>query len=556
MEIIKKVLKSKLWWFFIIVIIVIGGIIYNQKQRGDQIEYITDLVKRGDLVQSVSATGQVEAASATDLNFKIAGQLAALTVKVGDQVKSGQLLARLASQQAQSQVANAQAQQAEAQADLDKIIAGSSDEDLAVSQAKVNQAQADLSVKEAALDNLVSEKEQNLLSYKEQALNEIADSLFLSAESLEDINNIVNGTYESYLRNYTPTSYNLAWNSYNDADPVIKALATAADQYSTASLVSELISFLDQLKAAVEQVDSTLNSTYNLAVAANPLLDLTQATLDTYKSTITTDQTNISSAIANLQTAKANLQITSVEYDNDIKEAELNIAKAQSALEVAEAELNLVLAEPKGFDINLHQARVAMAEAKVQSALADLSEYSLFAPVSGVITQVNYELGEQVKSTEPVVSLINLSNLEIEVDIPESDIAKVKVGDEAQITLDAFGEERPFSSQIIFIDPAETVINDVVYYKVKLVFNEKDEQIKSGMTANVTINTNVRQDVLFIPQRAVISPNGESIVRVLNNGLVEEKKVTTGLKGDGGLIEILTGLSESEEIITYIKNGK
>jgi len=550
---LAKVFKKKRFWIILIIAIIIGAVLLKSN-NGQQPEYVTDVVKRGKLVQTVSATGKVESASESDLNFKIAGKLISSNVKVGDEVTKGQLLARLESSQAQSQVASTRAQLLEAEADLASVIAGSSDEDVAIANAKVNQAQADLDSKKAVWDNLALENDQNLLSYKEQSLDKVAESIFNIEEAIEDIDEIINGSDESALKIYN-SSYSLALNDYNNAVSLLNNLVDAANDYSVNNSIDELVSLLNQADLALDQADDMLSSTYNLLSVADPVSSLTQTEIDAHKITVNADQSNISSAISAVQTAKSNLQIKSVEYDNSVQEAELDAEKAQSALVVAQAELNSVLAGPRSFEISLQQARVDIARAKLQSALADLNEYCLFAPIDGIITSVDYKIGEYVSSVNSAVSILSKSNLEIEVDVPESDIAKVKVGDIAEITLDAFGEEKFFNSHISFINPAETIINDVVYYKVKLTFDEKDEGIKSGMTANVLITTASKDNVLYIPARAVIE-NDIRYVRVFKNDEIVEEEVATGLRGDNGLIEVLSGLEEGQEIITYIKNGK
>ena len=156
----------------------------------------------------------------------------------------------------------------------------------------------------------------------------------------------------------------------------------------------------------------------------------------------------------------------------------------------------------------------------------------------------------------PVISMIGESGLEIEVDVPEADITKVKVGNEAVITLDAYGDDIKFKGNVVFIDPAETVIQDVVYYKVKvsLVDNENYE-IKPGMTANVDIVTAEKDNVLVIPGRAV-KQNDTKYVEVLEEGVPQRREVKVGLRGDGGLVEIISGLKEGEEVITFVNNKK
>ena len=239
-----------------------------------------------------------------------------------------------------------------------------------------------------------------------------------------------------------------------------------------------------------------------------------------------------------------------------VDEAQAKLDQAAEDLSLKQAQLALKGAGPRDFEIELYQARLKAAQANLQAALADLENYRLRAPIAGLVTNINYEIGEFVSSAQPLFSLIGESNLEINVDVPESDISKIKVGDQAEITLDAFGDDNMFQGHIAFVDPAETIINDVVYYQVKVTFDQKEEQVKSGMTANVTVLTDSRTDVLYVPARAVIVKDNQRLVRILENGQQTEKPVVTGLRGDDGLIEILDGLKEGENVITYIKNGK
>jgi multidrug efflux pump subunit AcrA (membrane-fusion protein) len=156
------------------------------------------------------------------------------------------------------------------------------------------------------------------------------------------------------------------------------------------------------------------------------------------------------------------------------------------------------------------------------------------------------------------VSIISDKNYEIEVNVSEVDIAKIKSGDTAIITLDAYGDETEFYATVTSIEPAETIIEGISTYKVKLQFNEQDEQIKSGMTANIDILTAKKENVITIPQRAIITKAGQKIVRVIED--VPEKNlinineviVKTGLRGSDGRIEILEGINEGDEVVISI----
>jgi len=165
-------------------------------------------------------------------------------------------------------------------------------------------------------------------------------------------------------------------------------------------------------------------------------------------------------------------------------------------------------------------------------------------------------VGEAVSINVPVAKVISASGFEVEVNIPEADIAKVKLGDKSKVTLDAYGDDALFEAEVVSIDPAETIIEGVATYKTTLQFSEKDDRIKSGMTANLDILTAERHSVIAIPQRAVITKDGQKTVRLLgDNNEVTEVNVQTGLRGSDGKIEILSGVNEGDKVITLTKEG-
>ena len=144
-------------------------------------------------------------------------------------------------------------------------------------------------------------------------------------------------------------------------------------------------------------------------------------------------------------------------------------------------------------------------------------------------------------------------HFEIEVDVPETDVVKTKTSDKAVISFDALGSDIKFDGVVMSIEPASTDIQDVVYYKVKVSINDNSSgMIKSGMTANILINTNKRDNVLFVPSRAILNRTGidQKYVRVLGqDGLVTEKNVSLGLKGDDSKTEIVSGLIDGEVVV-------
>ena len=135
---------------------------------------------------------------------------------------------------------------------------------------------------------------------------------------------------------------------------------------------------------------------------------------------------------------------------------------------------------------------------------------------------------------------------------PTSASNKIKIGQAAKITLDSFGEEHLFMGTVTFANPAEKIIQDVVYYEIKVQFNENVEGVKPGMTANLTVETNRVDSAIRVPIRAVKQKDSQKFVEVLVNGQPQEKNVTTGLRGDE-YTEIISGLAIGESVITFTK---
>lgn len=198
--------------------------------------------------------------------------------------------------------------------------------------------------------------------------------------------------------------------------------------------------------------------------------------------------------------------------------------------------------------ITSDEAGVKSYEAGVQNIKAQISKTVLYAPISGVVIRQDAKVGEIASANTALISIISALQFEAEANIPEVDIAGIKIGDTANITLDAYGNDEVFKAKVSAIDPAETIVEGVATYKVTLQFLEKDPRVKSGMTANVDILKQKKSGVLIVPQRLVATRDGEKFVKVLEGKEIKEVKVVTGLRGSDGNIEIIEGLAEGDKI--------
>ena len=501
---------KKVWIPLLLVALVVGGVMY-QRQQNAKPQYSTEIVSKQNLVQTVSATGTVEAAEEVNLNFKTVGRLAEMRVKVGDKVKVGQSLASLDTREAASAVLTAEANLKSAQAALDKIRAGAKTEDVAIYEAAVTTAESNLANTKASQAQAVA--------------NALAQWVGLAAEAVASPGNLSTATIS-----VTGTYQGMARGSYT-----VRIDDTANPTYSYFGLES-----------AVSNTGSRVTGmplgSRGLSIQFSPTGSLFAG-----------DSWTVSIPNPN----SASYATYAAAYEAALTTQTQQVEAAARALAEAKVKLEQIKAPARSYDILAAEAAVESAQAALMRSQADFSDRTMAAPVGGTVTKVNNQVGETISLAQPVLVLLAAGDQQVKVQVPESDITKLQVSQLADMTLDAFGSVEHFAGHISFLDPASTVIQDVVYYEVTVLFDDKDERIKPGMTANVDVVTAQKTDVLVIPLRSVkYEESRQPYVEVLQGGEITAKPVAIGLRGDDGLVELITGLNEGEAVVTFKQNGK
>lgn len=552
LNLLKNLAKKKSFWVLLIIILgVVALIFYFTRPKAPV--YVTEKVQKGNLVQTVSETGMVESASAINLNFKGAGILADVNVKEGDQVKAGDMLARLESGSLEIAARQAQANFNMAQASLDKFLAGASTEDLKVSEEIVNNAKIAADNAQANFDNIENQSTKSISDLRQSLTNEVDKQIAVSRTAMDAIKIIFDN---SYLTNQysvkNPQNGIDAHNYYDEAKVRMVFAETAISNFKTNNTEESLAEAVSKLRVAQSWIKNALDSTY-LGLINTLVGNLyTETIYNLDKTNINNQQNIVNAGISSLDAANQNYASSKLNQDSNYTQAKASLDSAIGAYNLAKAQYELKKASPRGVDIAYYQAQVDQAEAAYQLALKNLDDYTIYAPTDGVVTFVNYKIGEQVSSVgaKPVIAMMGQGDFQIKVDVPESDIVKIKVGDLANITLDAYGSDQIFNGKVVSIDLAETIIQDVVYYKITVQLDKTDKEIKSGMTANVDLITATLENVLYVPNRAIKQdPSGEKYVEVLGSGnTIQKVNVEAGLKADTGT-EIKSGLKEGQEVI-------
>lgn len=484
---------------------------------------ITDTVKQQDLQRTVLATGKVVSDTDLDLSFKTSGRVNAVFAKVGAKAAAGQILATLDQGSELAALKTAQGALASAQANYQKVLEGTRTEEVAVAEAAVNAA---VIARDNAEQNLgqTNQKQEVLVNNAYRAL--LNTSLSARAASIYDtaVTLTVTGTYAGHL----------------EGDYLIKLVSTG--NVSFYYQVSGIENYSGLLERGKPLPLGNLGLYITFGTAG------TLSLLDTWVVEIPNKQS--ANYITNYNAYQSALQTES----SALSEADAALSEAEAVVAQKEADLELKKTPARPSEIAAARASVLSAEGQVSSAQAALENTMIRTPVAGTVTRVDIKPGEQATAGSSAIILQDVDNLYLEVNISEANIAGIKTGQNVTVTFDALGADKIYNGQVQFIDPASTLVSGVVNYQIKVSLPRTPE-ILPGMTANLIVVSDQKEDVLVIPVRAVVDREGKKFVRVVTDPLTKtffEEEVELGMEGDGGLVEVTSGLISDQVIVTSI----
>ncbi len=255
------------------------------------------------------------------------------------------------------------------------------------------------------------------------------------------------------------------------------------------------------------------------------------------------DFSNLMTAKERLETALLNREIALADAEDQVAQGEYNLQKAQESL----AEIQ---AGPDPDEVEVTQAKVTSAQADLEDAQAALEAATMVAPFDGTIISVGAEVGDLVSSNTIVVTLADLSNLEVRAFVDETDISQVEIGQEVEITFDAFAG-RQLRGQVLEVPLQGRLVQNILTYEVPVSLEGAEGvSLKPGMTANLKIVVGQRENVLLIPALAVQQGEEGNVVMVQDSpqGLAVQTRVEVGLS-DGLYVEVVRGLNEGDQVV-------
>lgn len=472
---------------------------------------------KGDIARNVLVTGTTKPMQSVDLSFEQVGKVSAVYVNVGDKVKAGQPLVELEKSGLLAQLAQANAGVASAQAQLDQLKSGTRPEQIAVQEVTVANAQVSVNRAQQALFDALNDA----YAKADDASRTKTDENFTNPRSPTPTLNFrsINSQYDVDLPNkkFLVERTLIEWKTSLDSLAVGSGLLAAAnDAQKRLKIIGD---YLDELAAALNYVIPD----YAVNAAA-------------WKVNVATARTQVNTAVSALAAADTGLRGT------------------QATLDLAQKNLDLARAGSTPEQIASQQAVVDQAKAGIQSIQVQLGKTVLRSPIDGVVTVQGAKLGQIVTVTtsaianSSLISIISLKQMEVDANIPEVDIGRLKLGQEVGITFDALPGEL-FKGSVMTIDPAETVIDGVVNYKIKIALESSDPRIKSGLTANLVIQTEVKKGVILLPQNAILQNETGTFVRVPDGkGGFNDVPVKLGIRGNDGNVELISGVNEGDTV--------
>ena len=533
-------------------------------------------VRRGTVAATVSASGSVVAIRQSKLTMPVAGKLTDLPIKLGDAVKTNDVLAKIDTvplemklAQAESTLRTAQVKLAQlkagakpeeiaaaeaavrsAEAKLADVQAGSAEADLVQAQTQVDSAASNVRSAQAALDKLHQGPAAADVAAAEQAVQtaqsglqkaELALATAQAGPKPEDIRQAELAVDQAKTSLWSQQISRDATCGRGQGASCDSAKASVASAETAVVKANETLAALkkgpDQSDVAAKQAD---------VAAARETLRSAQAKLDQVKAGPT--RADLQQAQTAVETARASQRAAQARLDalkQGAKPADVEAAK--STLVQAQQQLESKKNPTTVYDIQLADEAVKTAELGVRQARIDLDGAILRAPFDGVVSAVAGNVGEQTASGTALVTLVDPAQLRVDVTVDESDIAKVAPGQRAEITFDALEGAR-FAGKVLAVAPAATVTQGVATYTVAVSIENPTQPVPIGVTANVAIVTSEKSNVLLVPNRALRRQGRDQVVDVLVNGKAELRTVQTGLANDQ-VTEVTRGLEEGETVL-------
>ena len=540
----------------------------------------TATVARGELIQSVSGSGQVKPAQDSNLNFGSSGTVAQVLISEGQHVDKGARLALLETDDLDQQVLQAEANLKSAQAALAAIKDGPKETDLRSAEAQLAAAQAQLSQQmkgNARASDIASAQAQLRSAQADLAALKDPTETDLSAARLKLTQAQIN------LQSTRDGDSAAKTRAQLDLERAVSTLTQAQSKYATALQNWQYVQDTGNDPLNPKKTDSKGNPAPNRLSDAQrqqyaDAFVQAEAAMHSAEDGVTQAQVAFDSArqkeaadvpLAEAQVADAQRQLDALMSPGpkQIAAAEAKVAQAQAQLnqlrggtqndvtisratvEQRQAALDALKAPAAEKDMAQAEANVAQASASLAKAKLNRKNGELIAPFGGTIATVNIKAGDTVGGTSQTaaISMVDDSAFHVDVNISEADLVRLKIGQAAEIELDALPGQK-LAGTLQYIAPTATTQQNVTTYLTRVALKPSDQTLRAGLSAAVTIIIDKRDNVLLVPSGAIRETDSGPQVQVKRGEETTLVPIKTGLAGDS-FTEVTSGLQEGDIVV-------
>ena len=461
-----------------------------------------------NVIGQVSASGKLALAQTHYVVLDVSGEVQTVNVQVGDQVAAGDLLLKLDTTELERAVKRTEINVATAKNSLAQL-----------------QKPADALEIAAAEAELASAQEKLVDAQKPATATELAAA---------------------------KASVSAAWAKYNE----LTAAKSSAEITKLEANLRKAEIARQEAQRAYDAVkwQNDVGMTPESAKLQQATIDYEAAKADYEVSTEPADQSDLQNAISTAKNAEKQLA------DLQEKPNVADIAAAQAQVASAQQKLDNLKAGKDSLELEAAELKLESALVDWQEAIENADQATITAPINGAVLSVGAELGQKLNNGATVVTIADLSALELSVNVAEVDIDQIQIGQVAEITIDALQGES-FTGEVVRYNPVSNGGTGVVSYKVTLRLDGAAIQgVLPDMTAVARLVHTQAASGWLVPTTALVTEGATTTVSVLRDGQAQPVTVTPGTQQGEWTVVLSAELQAGDEVVgtvaSYEGNGE
>lgn len=269
-----------------------------------------------------------------------------------------------------------------------------------------------------------------------------------------------------------------------------------------------------------------------------------------YSQTLLQSQTEFDQATTGYNDVKANYERTKALYDSgavskkEFDSIKTSLDQATERLNSAKENLDLYTKSSGPQNVEIAKAQYQQSAANVELYKSQLNDLTVRADIAGTITEKNINIGEGASSSSPAFVISNTDDIKVDINIPENLLDKFQKGQKIDVSVQSI--TNPLKAEVDIVHPS--IDSTTKNYKVELNLLDKPGGLKPGMLAKVNIEVEKKDNVLTLPNKAIVTENGINYIYSVKNNKIVKTPSKVGLSNDT-TCEIQEGINAGDDIV-------